>query len=218
MAVAGIVLVGYLLGSFPTPYIAGRLLQGIDLRAHGTGHVSASAVYNHVARWAVLPVVAVDFAKGSLATWLPLRLGLSLEVALLAGAAAVVGHNWSVFLRLRGGRGVGAFMGMFLVLFPWVVLWTFLVGVVLGRLLRASSEATLAALVVIPVLTAWAGQPPELTVASLMILAVILLKRLEANGRLLPPGPTRRRVLLHRLLKDSDPSCTSAPKGGVGHG
>jgi hypothetical protein len=71
---------------------------------------------------------------------------------------------------------------------------------------------------VIPVLTAWAGQPPELTVASLMILAVILLKRLEANGRLLPPGPTRRRVLLHRLLKDSDPSCTSAPKGGVGHG
>ena len=72
-----LVLVGYLLGSIPTAYLAGLWLKGIDLRKYGSGTVSGSMVWEHVARWAVIPVGIFDLLKASFPTWLALRLGLA---------------------------------------------------------------------------------------------------------------------------------------------
>jgi len=118
-----LIIFGYLLGSIPTAYIAGRVLKGIDLRAHGSGTVSGSMVWEHVGHWVVVPVGLFDVAKGAIPTWLALQLDLGVFIAVLAGFAAVIGHNWPVFLRFIGGRGLGSMLGMLLVLFPPGVLW-----------------------------------------------------------------------------------------------
>ncbi len=88
MATIGLVLFGYLLGSIPTAYLAGRLLGGLDLREYGSGTVSGSGVARHVAPWTIVPVGLCDVGKAALPAWLAVRLGLGLVSAVLAGLAA----------------------------------------------------------------------------------------------------------------------------------
>jgi len=197
------VIIGYLLGSVPAAYVVGRL-RGLDLRHYGSGTVSSTSVYYHVARWAVVPVGLFDIAKGALPTWLGLRLGLGLPVALAGGLAAVAGHNWSLYLGFKGGRGISPFMGVLLVVFPWGFPWL-LGALALGRLLKATAVVALLGIAILPLLTWASRQLPAVTWACLGILLLTLVKRLEANRAPLPAAPTeRRRVLLRRLLMDRD--------------
>ena len=118
-----LIVIGYLLGSIPTSYISSRWLAGKDLREYGSGTVSGSMVWEHVARWAIVPVGLFDVAKAALPTWLGMRLGLGMPAATASGLAAVVGHNWPLYLRFHGGRGLGSFMGVLLVIFPLGFPW-----------------------------------------------------------------------------------------------
>jgi len=114
IAVAG----GYLLGSIPFAYIAGRLKKGIDIRQVGSGNMGAANVMRHVGTAVGYAVFAADIAKGLLAVFIARWLDLSLVWVLIAGFAAVVGHNWPVFLGFKGGRGGATTMGVFLALVP----------------------------------------------------------------------------------------------------
>lgn len=78
-----VIISGYLLGSISSAYLAGRWLKGIDLRRY----VSGTGVYRHVAKWAVVVVGLFDVGKGALPTWLGIRMGLGLPLALAAGSA-----------------------------------------------------------------------------------------------------------------------------------
>jgi glycerol-3-phosphate acyltransferase PlsY len=199
-----LVALGYLLGSIPSAYIAGRWLRGIDLRGYGSGTVSGSMVWEHVSRWAIVPFGLFDVLKAAFPTWLALRLGHGPPVALAAGLAAAVGHNWPIFLHFTGGRAMSCFLGIWLVLFPWGSLWV--LGFLLtGFLLGDSAPWALAGLATVPLLSALLAGPPIVLPAALAMLALTLVKRLEANSRPLPPpGPDRWRVLLRRLLLDRD--------------
>lgn len=200
----GIILFGYLLGSIPTAYLVGRALRGIDLRRYGSGTVSGTAVYYHVARPLVVAVGLFDIAKGALPTWLALRWDLGLPVAVVAGLAAVVGHNWPVFLGFVGGRGIGTFLGVLLVLFPWGFPWL-LAWLALGRLARATAIGALLGLVSLPFLMRWMDQPSPVVLASVAMVVLTVVKRLEANRLPLPDDPAeRRRVLWRRLWMDRD--------------
>lgn len=197
-----LLLGGYLSGSVHPAFLAGAL-RGIDLRQYGGGTVSATGAYHHVARWAFLPVALLDVLKAAVPAWLGLQLAGPLGAA-AAGLAAVVGHNWSAFLGLRGGRGLSPYLGLLLVVFPPGALW--LAGwVILGRLLGQTPAASLLALLGIPLLARLADQPPAVLWASLAMLALTVLKRLEANRLPLPADPLeRRRVLWRRLWLDRD--------------
>lgn len=200
----GALLIGsYLLGSIPTAYLFARWRKGIDLRQYGSGTVSGSMVWEHVARWGVVVVGLFDLGKAAFATWLGSQ--ISLPVAIAAGLAATIGHNWPVFLNFTGGRGLGCYMGMFLVIFPWGFPWM-LGFLALGRLIsRDSAPWALAALVGLPVFAWYMGQPPELIWGTILMLILALTKRVEANRRPLPADPAeRRRVLMYRLLLDRD--------------
>ena len=198
------VLGGYLLGSIPTAYLVGKWLGKRDLRRYGSGTVSGSMVYEHVARWAVVPVGLFDMAKAAVPAWLALHLGLGMPTAAAAGLAAVAGHNWPIFLRFTGGRGLGTFMGLLVVIFPWGFPWL-LAFLAIGWRLGDSAPWALVGLVTLPLLSYLVGGPDVVTPVTGMMLLLTLGKRLEANRRPLPPpGPERRRVILRRLLLDRD--------------
>jgi glycerol-3-phosphate acyltransferase PlsY len=199
-----LIIFGYLLGSIPTSYLVARWVKHIDLRNYGSGTVSGSMFYEHVSRWMVVPVALFDIFKGAFPTWLGLQLGLGDIVAVTAGMAAVAGHNWPLYLGFTGGRGLGTFSGLLLVIFPWgfVLLGAFLV---LGFLLGDSAPWALAAIVLMPLLVFFMDGSGAAYWAIGMMLVLTVAKRLEANRRPLPiMGADRRKVLFLRMFFDRD--------------
>jgi glycerol-3-phosphate acyltransferase PlsY len=119
--ITGIVvfLIGYFLGSIPTAYIATRLATGKDIRKIGGGNVGGLNTYREVGIVPAIVVGIVDVGKGAaavaIAYWL---LDLEPVYVYLAGGAAVAGHNWMVWLKFSGGKGMGASVGALAVLMP----------------------------------------------------------------------------------------------------
>ncbi|MDH5695275.1 MAG: glycerol-3-phosphate acyltransferase, partial [Dehalococcoidia bacterium] len=113
------VVVGYLLGSIPSAYIATRVASGKDVRQLGGGNVGGLNVYREVGAIPAAVVGIVDVGKGvaavAIAQWL---LDVSPPFVLAAAVAAVAGHNWMVFLKFSGGKGMGAAIGSLFILFP----------------------------------------------------------------------------------------------------
>jgi glycerol-3-phosphate acyltransferase PlsY len=119
-----VVLIGYLLGSTPTAYIATRLATGKDIRQLGGRNVGGLNTFREVGVWPAAAAGIVDVGKGSaavaIAYWL---LDLSLVFVLLAGLGAVIGHNWMVWLKFSGGKGMGPAMGALFVVMPLYGYW-----------------------------------------------------------------------------------------------
>jgi glycerol-3-phosphate acyltransferase PlsY len=113
------VVLGYLLGSIPSAYIATRVATGKDVRKLGGGNVGGLNVYREVGIIPAVVVGIVDLSKGAaavaIAQWL---LDVSPYFVLAAALAAVVGHNWMVWLKFSGGKGMGAAIGGLVVLLP----------------------------------------------------------------------------------------------------
>ena len=197
------VLFAYLLGSIPSGYLAGKWIKGIDLREYGSGTVSGSMVWEHVAKWAVFPVGIFDIFKGALPTWLSLKLGLSEQAAMVVGLAAVIGHNWPIYLNFQGGRGLSPFLGELFVLFPLGML-ILLIGLGIGNRLK-SPAIPLFTIILLPVFAALFDGPESMLWLALGMTAITILKRLEANGRPLPEDPQERHdVILRRIFLDRD--------------
>jgi glycerol-3-phosphate acyltransferase PlsY len=113
------IVIGYLLGSIPSAYIITRLVKGEDIRRLGGGNVGGLNVFREVGLLPALAVGAVDLGKGAAAVAVA-RWGLDVPDAyvLLAALASVIGHNWMVWLKFSGGKGMGVTIGALLVLFP----------------------------------------------------------------------------------------------------
>jgi len=118
------VVLGYLLGSIPTAYIATRIATGKDIRQMGGGNVGGLNTFREVGGKPALVVGIVDLGKGAaavaIAYWL---LDVSQLFVMLAGLAAVIGHMWMVFLKFSGGKGMGATFGALAVLMPVYGYW-----------------------------------------------------------------------------------------------
>lgn len=113
------VVLGYLIGSIPSAYIIGRLVGKIDLRPEGDGRISAAAVHRKLGVFPFVLVVIMDVGAGVLAVLIAQMLTDSQLPVLIAGFAAVVGHNWSVFLKFRGGLGATTTFGVLVTLVWW---------------------------------------------------------------------------------------------------
>jgi glycerol-3-phosphate acyltransferase PlsY len=111
-----VIIIGYILGSLPTAYLAGRFLKDKDIRQMGDENAGAANVYRELGARAGILVFVVDAAKGAAVVLIAQAANMSQAVVLFAGAAAVVGHNWPVFLGFRGGRGVSTTIGILLAL------------------------------------------------------------------------------------------------------
>jgi acyl phosphate:glycerol-3-phosphate acyltransferase len=152
-----LLLVSYLLGAFPTSLLMGKVARGIDLREYGSGNLGATNAFRVLGWRLAVPVLAIDVFKGWLPAFLfPILLGLEGAWPLAFGAAAIIGHVFSVLVRFRGGKGVATSAGVFLALAPAatllaIALWTGLV--VATRIVSIGSIAAAATLPVFVYMT-----------------------------------------------------------------
>ena len=109
-----IIIISYLLGSIPTAYLIGRAAAGRDIRRMGDENAGAANAYRELSPRAGVLVGIIDAAKGSLVILIAQAVNMSQMVVLFAGAVAVIGHNWPVFLGFRGGRGESTTIGVLL--------------------------------------------------------------------------------------------------------
>ena len=126
-----VITIAYLLGSIPSAYIVGRLLKGLDIREVGDGRIGMAATFRRVGLLGAIIVGIMDVSKGAAAVLLAQKLGLPLLIVLLAGLTVVVGHNWSIFLRFRGGKGALTTYGVLVSL----MFWQFLIALALAGVL-----------------------------------------------------------------------------------
>jgi acyl phosphate:glycerol-3-phosphate acyltransferase len=112
------IIIGYLLGAIPFAYIIARLKKGIDIREKGSRNVGALAVWREAGPFYGIIALMADVGKGVLAVYAARWLGLEINWICAAGFAAVIGHNWSVFLKFGGGKGAATIMGVLLALMP----------------------------------------------------------------------------------------------------
>ncbi len=185
----------YLIGAFPTSYLAGRMLGGIDLREHGSRNLGATNVYRTLGWRVALPVALVDVLKGALPV---LVLGPRLPgfgwFPTLCGVAAMVGHTLSPFVAFKGGKGVATAAGMFLALAPGAVGIAALLWAVLVWLTGYVSVGSIAAAVAFPVAD-FLLYPARRTVPDLgldLAIAAFIIWKHRANLRRLADGTENR--------------------------
>ena len=182
---------GYLLGSMPNGYLAGRWLKGIDLRQCGSGSTGATNVLRNVGKGPALVVFLLDVGKGALAVLLAKSFGLNDWVQVLAGLAALAGHIWPVWLGWKGGKAVATGLGMFLGLAWPVGLSCFGLFMAVISLSRIVSLSSVIAAIGLPVLMVISGDSSAYVVVSL-VASVLVLWRHRSNIERLIAGTEPR--------------------------
>lgn len=188
----------YLLGAVPFSNIVARVTRGVDLRKVGTGTVSGSGLFYEAGLKPLLVGGILDVAKGMVG---PLLAGRDRPgLAALAGGAGVVGHNWSIFLKGAGGRGISPSLGAMTVN-GWQGSLILLGGLALGRTVRLTSIGALASYVaLVPAMKAFHGRRGATAAAA--VVAPMLLKRITGNQPI--ADGDRRRTAMIRLVFDQD--------------
>ena len=152
------VAVGYLLGSLPFGYWAGRL-RGIDLRLAGSGNTGATNVMRVLGLKVGVPVMALDIGKGAAAVVIARAVSTDDIVPVLAAAAAVTGHMYPLFLGFRGGKGVATGAGTMIALVPWIGIAAFVLWLAVSLATRYVSIGSVVTAVAYPAATIASGQP-----------------------------------------------------------
>ena len=204
---AALIACTYLWGGIPSTYLFARYRKGVDLRDFGSGNVGASNLAVLAGYPVALTLGAFDtFGKGTLPVLIAGHvLGQDLYVQGAMGIAAVVGHNWSPYIRFTGGRGLSTAIGASVGLLMWreALVQVFLIAFV-GRLVfKDAGLWTLVAVLAAPILAYFFRQPPELVYVASCMAAVLVLKRLTANWTL-PRQDGLLGVMMRRLLWDRD--------------
>jgi acyl phosphate:glycerol-3-phosphate acyltransferase len=185
----GLVVLAYLVGAIPTGFLAVRLKKGLDVREVGSGRTGATNARRVLGtKWFVVVLLA-DVAKGGLMVLLARWLFQAQLAEVLAAMAALVGHNWSIYLRGTGGRGVSTAMGGLLAMSPLGLVITLVVGVPiilvsryvsLGSIIGAASS-----IVVMAGLVVFAGQPVLYFIYALLAGILVIVQHRDNIQRLL---------------------------------
>ena len=164
-----IIALGYCLGSIPTAYIAGRLLKGKDIRQMGDGNVGAHNAFHQLGAKAGIGIFLIDAGKGALAIFIAQAVSLPLIAVLSTGVAAVIGHNWPVFIGFRGGRGESTTIGVLLAVITQPMLIMAGPALIALLVLRNVTKASAVLLVPLSLVCWWLGMPGMLIIYSIAL-------------------------------------------------
>jgi len=195
------VAAGYFLGAIPFAYIIARVRKGIDIRTVDIGNVGAGSVIRAVGLKEGVAALVGDIGKGCAAVGVGQLLGVELHWLMAAGALAVVGHMFPVYIGFRGGQGVATAIGVFLALATLPMLLTLaVIGVVLLLNLRRGASRRLFLAVAcgapfLPVFVYAIDRSLEVALFSVALVAFIGVKNLR---RLRHPRSITERLLNQR--------------------
>ena len=133
MEILSIALLGvaaYFIGSISPSYTLVHYMKGIDIREVGSRNAGTLNSFHQLGAWWAILVLVVDAGKGAIATLLPIWIGLPEWAALVTAPMVIVGHNWTVLLRFRGGKGAACLIGICLALAPAATMIGILPGVI----------------------------------------------------------------------------------------
>lgn len=168
----------YLLGSIPFAQVLARV-RGVDLREVGSGNVGAGNLTRSIgARWGAAAGF-LDGLKGLVPVWLALRSGLGPGAAGLVGVSAVVGHNWSLFMRGRSGRGLAPAAGLIVALNPALAVW--IAGWALAGWKIGGGLAGFLGWGFLPIVSVALGHPVTESILILLLSAVLIGRRMQGN-------------------------------------
>jgi len=208
------IVIGYLLGSIPSAYLAGRLRKGVDIREVGSKNMGAMNVYYEVGQIEAVLVTLVDLGKGVgailLVRWVSVNPLISPFDFLtgFAGAAAIMGHIFPIFLKFHGGKGAATAIGILIFLMPWAVPFLFIVFAIALFITRNPTFSYSLLLIVFPFVAGFIyvdryGEPLALVFYSIglgVFLGIHYIPRLkEMHGK---TGGDWRKVIKRRSLKE----------------
>ena len=187
-------ILGYLIGSIPTGFLVVKATTGLDVRTVGSGRTGGTNVLRAAGRNAFALTVLGDLAKGAVSV-LVARVLFGELAQLVAGFCAVLGNNWSIFLRSRGGAGVMTTVGTLLVIAPFVVLTVGWLPILLVYVTRISSIGSLVAAIAGPLwmaLLVYLGYQPLQNLIYVLLLGALLVVVHIPNIQRLLTGRERR--------------------------
>lgn len=191
----GVIILGYLVGSFPTGYLVARFLKGVDPRQHGSGRTGGTNILRSAGKEAALLTILGDVLKGALAAVLA-RIVVGTDGAVvMAGLASVLGHNRSIFLNFHGGAGSMTNAGVVLALAPHVLPFmgaAALVSALLSRTASVASIVTAVVMVVALVASFYLSLTPPAYVVYGVLACALIIFELRPNIERLRSGSERR--------------------------
>jgi len=204
-----LIIGAYLLGSVPFSYLLAKR-RGVDLRKDGTQQIGGGNLWRTTSRKLGLTVGIWDFFKGMLMCLIAWRLGLDAGQQLAVGLGAVVGHNWPLFLRFHGGRGVATSLGIIIILpiindiTPWPTIAFFATGVIVIIFTHRTPVPVLVGMIMLPVFCAIFNEALPVTMGFLAMTLILIIKRLTAQPVTEARTTSIVRLIWNRLLYDRD--------------
>ena len=183
---------GYLLGSIPFGLVLTRLAGYGDIRKIGSGNIGATNVLRTGNKWLALLTVLLDASKAGFAAWLAYKfvtpkpmmfmnfvVQTNVLASLIAGSAAIIGHNFPIWLKFKGGKGVASALGFILATQPFVALSALGVWLVMAFTFKYSSLSAITAALAVPFIAFFYCEPVYTIFFS--ALALLVLIRHHAN-------------------------------------
>jgi glycerol-3-phosphate acyltransferase PlsY len=190
----------YLLGSIPFGFIFTFLFAKKNILEIGWKKTSGSNVFKNVGFLPGILTGILDLLKGFFAVYFAQKLGFSNQIQILAGILAIIGHNWSIYLKFAGGRGIGTFIGASLALDPKILGLSFIFFALLAIIWNASIGTILFLISAIS-LSLYFGHFWSFGIFTLLSLIPIFIKRLS------PIKDLKKEVFFNRLIFDNDNPC-----------
>lgn len=185
MKIALIILGCYLLGSIPFGYIAGKLFKKIDIRELGSGNIGATNVFRILGPSLASLVLISDICKGIFSIYLAQYFNIdNLLILTIAGLAVICGHDWSLFLGFKGGKGIATTFGVIFALNPIISILAIVVWVIVMIITRYASLSSILAVISIMIFTILFKQPYEYIIFSAIIILLSIFKHKENIKRL----------------------------------
>ncbi len=205
-----LIIGSYILGSVPAAYLAARWFRGTDIRQHGTGNVGASNLLEITSKRIAAPVFFYDLIKGMILLSVAYLIGLSIAQQVTIGVAAIVGHNWPVFLRFNGGRGVMTTAGVAFILpllnglWPWETIAFCAITLISIIANRSTVPGVSIGIAAMPLVSWILDEPPPFTLGLLAMLLIMIIRRLTVPRAAGFEWVGPKQLLVNRLLFDRD--------------